>query len=243
MTNQFMFPVVLGLLLLSYNKKKSFHEEGKVKFYVDPATNSEDPEKRRAYGLSIVPLWSDGGSIFVNLPEHLEYMPETKGIARHHDKRANVWHVSPDNAEANYAVESLTEPGIFFSVKAMAIDEHANFEVTITNHLEKILNSIRPLFCFQYNLIKGFPEMNTDNFAHTFIIMNGKPDSVAGLSVKNRMPLPVWLRLAVAKMSTTGGRKRWAALLKTGTRMRKADNFKQLKKAIQKNLEKQNLPS
>ena len=138
-----------------------------------------------AYGLNIVPPWSDGGSIFVNLPEHLEYMPETKGIARHHDKRTNVWQVSADSAEANYAVESLTEPGVFFSVKAMTTDLRAEFEMTITNRSEKILNSIRPLFCFQYNLLKGFPEKNTDNFAHTFIIMNGKPVSVAGPDVKN----------------------------------------------------------
>jgi len=41
------------------------------------------------------------------------------------------------------------------------------------------------LFCFQYNLLKGFPEKNTDNFVHTFIIMNGKPFSVADLNVKN----------------------------------------------------------
>src|SRR2546421_4369680 len=86
-----------------YNAKKSFreHEIGKVKFYVDNTTNSEDPEIRMAYGLNIVPPWSDGGSIFVNLPEHLEYMPETKGIARHHDKRTNVWQVSADSTKAS----------------------------------------------------------------------------------------------------------------------------------------------
>ena len=185
MTNKFMLLVVSGMLLLSSNTRKPFPEAGKVTFYVDPATNSDDPDIRMAYGLNIVPPWSDGGSIFVNLPEHLEYMPGTKGIARHHDNRKNVWQITVDSNEAHYAVESITEPGVFFSVKAMATDQRATFEMTITNHSKKILDSIRPLFCFQYNLLKGFPEKLSDNFAHTFIIMNGKPVSVADQVVKN----------------------------------------------------------
>src|SRR5690606_7911187 len=118
MQMKFLIFVAFGLLILSCNTKKLIHKEGIVKFYVDSATNSEDPEIRMAYGLNIVPPWSDGGSIFVNLPEHLEYMPETKGITRHHDNRKNVWQITTDSTEANYEVESNTEPGIFFSVKA-----------------------------------------------------------------------------------------------------------------------------
>ena len=180
--------VVLMFLILSCNNSKSFHKLQKVdsvKFYVDPAVNSDDPEIRMAYGLNIVPPWPDGGSIFVNLPEHLEYMPGTKGIARHHDKRKNVWQISADSTEANYAVESTTEPGVFFSVKSKSTDQRARFEMSITNRSEKMLNSLRPMFCFQYNLLKGFPEKNTDNFMHTFIIINGKLVSVADLGVKN----------------------------------------------------------
>src|SRR6476659_11281199 len=108
MTNKFMLLIISGILLLSSNTRKSFPETGKVKFYVDSATNSDDPDIRMAYGLNIMPPWSDGGSIFVNLPEHLEYMPGTKGIARHHDKRKNVWQVSADSSEAVYSVESIT---------------------------------------------------------------------------------------------------------------------------------------
>ena len=185
MTNKFLLLVVSGMLLLGSNTRKTFPGTGKVTFYVDPATNSDDPDIRMAYGLNILPPWPDGGSIFVNLPEHLEYMPGTKGIARHHDNRKNVWQISADSTEAHYAVESITEPGVFFSVKAMATDQRATFEMTITNRSEKILDSIRPLFCFQYNLLKGFPVKSSDNFAHTFIIMNGKPVSVAGQGVKN----------------------------------------------------------
>jgi hypothetical protein len=185
MTNKFTLLIVLGMFLLSSNTPKPLAETGKVTFYVDPSTNSDDPEIRMAYGLNIVPPWSDGGSIFVNLPEHFEYMPGTKGIARHHDKRENVWQISVDSTEAHYAVESITEPGVFFSVKATSAGQRAQFEMTITNHSEKQLNSLRPMFCYQYNLLKGFPIKLTENFAHTFIIVNNKLVSVAGLPVKN----------------------------------------------------------
>jgi|TARA_B110000495_G_C22817792_1_gene477373 hypothetical protein len=39
-----------------------------------------------------------GGTVFINFPEHLEYMPGTRGIARHHDPRDNVWQIE-DNGE------------------------------------------------------------------------------------------------------------------------------------------------
>src|SRR5687768_7937615 len=145
---RFILWVALGVSVLSCNKKKAIQEElGTVRFYVDSAyTNSDDPEKRRAYGLNIIPPWADGGSIFVNLPEHLEYMPGTIGIARHHDKRANVWQTSADSTEANYDVESLTEPGVFLSVKARTVKQRAMFEVTIMNRSKKMLRSIRPMF-------------------------------------------------------------------------------------------------
>jgi hypothetical protein len=185
MTNKFLLLVVSGMLLLGSNTGKPTPGTGKVTFYVDPATNSDDADIRMAYGLNIVPPWPDGGSVFVNLPEHLEYMPGTKGIARHHDKRKNVWQINADSTEAHYAVESITEPGVFFSVKAVSADQRAKFEMTITNRSSKVLNSLRPMFCYQYNLLKGFPIRLTDNFAHTFIIVNGKLVSAGGLVVKD----------------------------------------------------------
>ncbi len=196
--------VFVGLvpLVLSYNNEQPFHiAENKrvVKFFVDSTTNSDDPETRMAYGLNIVPPWPDGGSIFVNLPEHLEYMPGTKGIARHHDMRKNAWQVNADSSDAKYAVESITEPGVFFSVTARATDQRADFEMTITNHSQKLLHSIRPMFCYQYNLLKGYPAKLSDNFAHTYIVINGKLVPVAGLAVKNPQ--------AVARMAQVGGCK------------------------------------
>ncbi len=191
--------IALVPLILGYSNTETLYnvkETGRVKFYVDPATNSDDPEIRMAYGLNIVPPWADGGSIFVNLPEHLEYMPGTKGIARHHDKRKNVWRINADSSEANYEVESVTEPGVFFSVKAQTTGQRAIFEMNFTNHSKKILTSIRPMFCYQYNLLKGFPARFSDNFAHTLIVINGKPVSVTSLTVKNPK--------AVARMAQVG---------------------------------------
>lgn len=186
-----ILPLIFVVSLLGCTKSNPSQQQTtptdpgrRVRFYVDPATNSDDMEMRMAYGLSIVPPWPDGGSIFVNLPEHLEYMPGTKGIARHHDKRANVWQVSSDSLEAGYAVESLTEPGVFFSVKARAVNDRAFFVVTIENRSDKILRSIRPLFCFQYNLLKGFPARLSDNFKHTYVLVNSRPVAVSDLAVK-----------------------------------------------------------
>lgn len=155
-----------------------------VRFFVDPKTDSDDPEIRMAYGLNVAPPWSDGGSLFINFPEHLEYMPGTRGIARHHDKRENVWQVSADGAEVWYEVESITEPGVFFSVKARAEGERALFEMTITNRSQIMLESIRPLICYQYHRLKGFPASRRNNFAHTFIVIGGKPVALADLTVE-----------------------------------------------------------
>lgn len=168
-----------------------------VRFYVDPATNSDDPEQRRAYGLSVIPPWPNGGELFINLPEHLEYMPGTRGIARHHDPRQNVWRISPDGSEASYAVESLTEPGVFFGFTARAAGGRARFEMSITNRTTKTLQSIRPLLCFQYHRLRGFPAANSDNFAHTFVLVGGEPVAVASL--------PVQRPKAYARMAQVGG--------------------------------------
>lgn len=199
MKNKLIVPVIVLLSVLNCNSKKIFYETRGVKFYVDSLTNSNDPDIHMTYGLNIVPPWTNGGSIFVNLPEHLEYMPDTKGIARHHDPRKNVWQISPDSMEAHYSVESITEPGIFFSVKAKANNERATFEFTITNHSKKELNSIRPLFCFQYNQLRGFPGVSTDNFAHTYIIINGKPVCVKNITVKSP---DAYARMAQVKSCT-----------------------------------------
>ncbi len=184
MKGNFIFFLLLSASQIFAQQKISPPSTERIRLFVDPATNSDDPDVRMAYGLNVTPPWPDGGSIFINLPEHLEYMPGTKGIARHHDKRNNVWQVSAEETTASYNVESLTEPGVFFNVKAYAASDRVHFEMTITNHSALFLKSLRPLLCFQYHHLNGFPAALTNNFAHTFVVIDGKPVALKDLSVK-----------------------------------------------------------
>ena len=183
MNKNIFFIILLSASQLHAQQKSAVLAAEGIHFFVDPATNSEDPEKRMAYGLNVTPPWPDGGSFFINLPEHLWYMPDTKGIARHHDNRKNVWNVTPDGKEAYYNAESLSAPGVFLNVKANAESDRVHFVMTITNKSDVLLKSISPLFCYQYHHLKGFPLARTDNFAHTFIVMDGKPVALKDIKV------------------------------------------------------------
>jgi hypothetical protein len=126
-------------------------------------------------------------------------MPGTKGIARHHDQRKNVWQISNDGSTASYNVESLLEPGVFLSVEGLAGKDRVDFKMTITNHSTTFLKSIGALFCFQYHHLKGFPAKKTDNFAHTFVVINGRPLALKDLNVKTPG--------AIARMAQVGSCK------------------------------------
>ena len=120
MKRNLILPLIFGAIVLTGVDRRAIPEKTGIRFFVDPATNSEDPEKRMAYGLNVTPPWPDGGFFFINLPEHLWFMPGTKGIARHHDARKNVWQISKDGRMASYDVESVLTPGVRLSVKAVA---------------------------------------------------------------------------------------------------------------------------
>jgi hypothetical protein len=182
--NIFLFLVLIATVLPAQKNIPVPAPKG-IYFFVDPKTNSDDPEERMAYGLNVVPPWSDGGYFFINLPEHLWYMPDTKGIARHHDMRKNVWKVSADGKEAGYDVESLTAPGVSLKVNAIAKSDRVEFEMTVTNRSKVFLKSISPLFCFQYHHLNGFSPANADNFTHTYIVVDGKPVLLKDIKVKN----------------------------------------------------------
>jgi len=167
-----------------------------VRFSVDPSTNSRDPARRRAYGLTIHAPWENGGFLFVNFPEHLEYMPGTKGIARHHDDRDNVWHVSDEGKTASYDVESLTDPGMRMAVEGKADAGRASFEMTLTNRTGELRGSIRPMLCHQYGALAGFPDSRTDNFARTFVVIGGELVALDNLEV---LSSEAYARMAQAK--------------------------------------------
>jgi hypothetical protein len=55
--------------------------------------------------------------------------------------------------------------------------------MTIKNNSKLFLKSIGPLFCFQYHHLKGFPLRLSDNFAHTFILIDGKAVALKDIEV------------------------------------------------------------
>lgn len=155
-----------------------------IHFYVDPATNSSDPDVRMAYGLHVVSPW--GGTVFINLPEHLEYMPGTRGIARHHDERDIVWQIEGGGESAHYEAESLSEPGVFFRAEARAEGARVHFLFSIRNETRSRLASIRAMFCHDYGEMTGFPAAQSDNFERAYVTTAGSLTSVADLPVRNR---------------------------------------------------------
>ena len=128
------------------------------------------------YGLKIVPPWADGGHLFINFPEHLEYMPGTRGILRYSDKGATGrWVVSDDGMTAALDADSVTAAGVRVEGRAKVVSKN-RIEVTmkIINGSDRItLGAVRPLYCHQYRTLAGFPQW-VGNFEHTFILRDGK---------------------------------------------------------------------
>ena len=79
----------------------------KIHFYIDPNKMSEAPVEKLTYGLFITAPWENGGDLYLNFPEHLEYNPVGNTILRHFDTIPNPWIISPDGKQASYRVQSL----------------------------------------------------------------------------------------------------------------------------------------
>ena len=134
-----------------------------------------------AYGLKVVPPWPDGGYLRINFPEHLESMPGTRGILRYSDAKRfgdrakDRWVVAADGMTAALDTESAEQPGIFVEGRATVVSKNRiDLSMRITNKTtRKTLGAIRPLYCFQYQPLKGFPGWQ-HNFEHTFWLRDGK---------------------------------------------------------------------
>jgi len=149
-----------------------------------------DYEGEYAYALRIASPWSEGGSLVFSLPEHLEYMPHTQGILRHNDKEPNGhWKVAGDGLSAILDVDSATIEGVHVLGEARIVDdEHIRITMKISNRSEISLGSIRPLYCFQYAGLTGFPQGNSDNadnFKHSYVLYQNKPVRLDDLPRKN----------------------------------------------------------
>ena len=143
------------------------------------------------YGLKVVPPWEDGGHLRINFPEHLESMPGTRGILRYSDakrfgdKATGRWVVSADGMTATLNAPSAEQPGVFVEGHAKVVSRNRiDFSMRITNKTErKTLGAIRPLYCFQYQPLKGFPGWQ-QNFKHTFWLQNGKLIALADIKTE-----------------------------------------------------------
>ncbi len=163
--------------------------DGEIYLFVDPERRSDqDREQHNEYGLSVAAPWKDGGKLFFNFPEHLEYNPQGMSILRHWDRNPSLWVLSPDGRQASYRVESPHEKGVVVEAFARVAGPNEVPEGTkgvalamrITNNGEKTLPTIRPLLCFQYRQLTGFPAW-TGNFEHSFLVFDGKLEVIADL--------------------------------------------------------------
>lgn len=137
---------------------------------------------RLAYGLEISPPWQDGGTLIINLPEHLERWPGTQGILRHNDQAPKGhWEVSEDGRMATLDVESSTMPGVFVKGTGKVVgNDRIELTMRIENRTEQALPGIRPLYCFHYRHLAGFPQW-IDNFKHVFVLIDGKAVALADI--------------------------------------------------------------
>jgi hypothetical protein len=142
-------------------------------------------ERRLAYGLTIVPPWADGGTLHANFPEHFEHGDVGYGILRHSNQRENPWQIAPDGRSASYEVESPELPGVMVRATAVSEGDRARLTLKITNGGTKQLPRIKPLLCFWYAKLAGFPAALTDNFPHTYVVMDGKPVALADIKTSN----------------------------------------------------------
>lgn len=139
-----------------------------------------------AYGLEIAPPWTEGGTLVINFPEHLERFPDTQGILRHNDTKPNGhWVISKDGKQAVLDVDSPTMAGVHVLGKAKVTGPgRVELSMRITNHSDRDMEGIIPLYCLHYRGLTGFPQW-VGNFEHSFVVLNGKVTAIADLPTEN----------------------------------------------------------
>lgn len=152
-------------------------------------------KERLTYGLTILPPWKDGGSLHVNFPEHLEYDAEepTKdyvgySLLRHSDEIDSPWRISADGRTASFRVESPHERGVIIEARLTAQASEAVLWMKITNGSGKRLPRVKPLLCFQYRKLAGFPQGLDGNFRYTYVVVGGRLVRLADLATARPDP-------------------------------------------------------
>jgi hypothetical protein len=131
-------------------------------------------EQEMTYGLTVIPPWKDGGTLHVNFPEHFEHGIPGYGILRYSDKRDNPWKIASDGRSANYEVESPELRGVMVRASAEAQGDRALLTLKIVNGGKDRLERIKPLLCFWYAKLTGFPGKLSNNFENTYVIRAGQ---------------------------------------------------------------------
>jgi hypothetical protein len=193
--------VLLSLMVIQFgcsNKKtnpmvsETSSSSEKIHFYIDPDKKSEAPVEKLTYGLFISAPWENGGDLYMNFPEHLEYNPVGNTILRHFDAIPNPWIISPDGEQASYRVQSLALEGVYVESFARVMNAEAfpfdaqgvHLAMKIINHGSITLPVIRPLICNQFRDLTGFPQRHHD-FQHTHIMMDNEITALADLPTED----------------------------------------------------------
>ena len=131
------------------------------------------------------PPWQGGGYFTVNYPEHLEFGPVGHGITRYHDPRPSAWAVERDGKLAHYRVASMSKrgvPGVTVASRVEVVGRSKlAFSLQIVNGSKRTLENVKPLLCFQYSHLAGFPGHLGNNSKHTYVVMDGKTTALADI--------------------------------------------------------------
>jgi len=139
-----------------------------------------------AYGLEMTSPWEDGGTLVINLPEHLEVIPRSQGILRHNDREPRGhWQVAEDGLSAVLDVDSSTMAGLHVKGTARVVaPDRIELTMRIDNGSDVKLPGITPLYCTRYRGLTGFPQW-LENFKHTYVLIDGKAVALAEVKTEN----------------------------------------------------------
>jgi hypothetical protein len=85
-------------------------------------------------------------------------------------------------------VKSPHEPGVVVEARFTAQASQAVIWLRVTNGSEKRLPRVKPMLCFQYKQLTGFPQNLDGNFAWTYVVMDGTLTRLA--DIKTAKPDP-----------------------------------------------------
>jgi hypothetical protein len=149
-------------------------------------------EEKYAYRIGVMSGWKNGGILWINFPEHLEYGDVGMGISRYSDKLEYAWKLQQEGKFAHYEIDSLTAKGVRVEATAKVLEPNqVKFTLKIINNSKDLtLENVKPLLCYQYKTLTGFPQnvdnlQKADNFKYTYVVIDGQIKAMADIPTKN----------------------------------------------------------